>query len=144
MDGPFGEALALHARTPDVFETARTELAYGGRLRRAGRRTDARPPLQRAIDVFDDFGAAPWSELARAEYAATGETARRRAPSNVDELTPQELQISFLLAEGRTTREAAAAMFLSPKTIEYHLRNIYRKLAIHSRDELRDALRRTQ
>ncbi|MGZ4387854.1 MAG: response regulator transcription factor, partial [Gaiellaceae bacterium] len=75
------------------------------------------------------------------QLAATGETARRRTPSSLDELTPQELQISLLLAEGRTTREAAAALFLSPKTIEYHLRNAYRKLAVHSRDELRQALR---
>ena len=141
IDDMFGMALELHERTPDVFETARTELAYGGRLRRAGRRVEARIALQHAIDVFDDFGAAPWSQLARTEYAATGETARRRAPSSLDELTPQELQISLLLADGRTTREAAASMFLSPKTIEYHLRNIYRKLAIHSRDELRDTLR---
>ncbi|MGZ4353034.1 MAG: ATP-binding protein [Gaiellaceae bacterium] len=141
FDRCFEEALALHARTPDVFETARTELAHGGRLRRAGRRVDARGRLRAALDVFDDLGAAPWAELARAELAATGETARRRTPSSLDELTPQELQISLLLAEGRTTREAAAALFLSPKTIEYHLRNAYRKLAVHSRDELRQALR---
>jgi DNA-binding CsgD family transcriptional regulator len=140
IDDAFGVALELHERTRDVFETARTELAYGARLRRAGRRADARIALQHAIDIFDGFGAAPWSELARAEYEATGETARRRAPSSLDELTPQELQIALLLADGRTTREAAASMFLSPKTIEYHLRNIYRKLAIHSRDELRDAV----
>jgi DNA-binding CsgD family transcriptional regulator len=101
----------------------------------------ARERLRAAIEVFDDLGAAPWAELARVELAATGETARRRMPSSLDELTPQELQISLLLAEGRTTREAAAALFLSPKTIEFHLRNAYRKLAIHSRDELRDAVR---
>lgn len=141
FDSCFEQALALHARTPDVFEAARTELAYGARLRRAGRRVRAREQLRAALDVFDDLGAAPWAELARAELAATGETARRRDPSTLDELTPQELQISLLLAGGRTTREAAAALFLSPKTIEYHLRNAYRKLAIHSRDELRDALR---
>ena len=136
----FEEAMALHARTPDVFETTRTELAFGARLRRAGRRVQARERLRAAIDVFDDLGAAPWAELARTELAATGETARRRDPSSLDELTPQELQVSLLLAEGRTTREAAAALFLSPKTIEYHLRNAYRKLAIHSREELRRAL----
>ncbi len=141
FDACFTEALTLHARTPDVFEAARTELAYGVRLRRAGLRVRARERLRSALDVFDDLGAAPWAELARAELAATGETARRRNPSSLGELTPQELQISLLLAQGRTTREAAAALFLSPKTIEYHLRNAYRKLAIHSRDELRDALR---
>ena len=137
----FEEALDLHAATPDVFERARTELAFGARLRRDGRRSEARERLRRAIDVFDGLGAAPWAELARTELAATGETARRRDPSSLDELTPQELQVSLLLAEGRTTREAAASLFLSPKTIEYHLRNAYRKLAIHSRDELRQALR---
>ncbi len=144
FDGCFEEARALHARTPDVFETARTELAHGARLRRAGRRVQARERLRAAIDVFDDLGAAPWAELARAELAATGETPRRRDPSSLDELTPQELQISLLLAEGRTTREAAAALFLSPKTIEYHLRNVYRKLAIHSREELRHAMSSTR
>ena len=140
FDAVFEDALALHAQTADVFERARTELAYGSRLRRAGHRTRAREELRAALDAFDLLGAAPWAELARAELAATGETARRRDPGGLDELTPQELQISLLLAAGRTTREAAAALFLSPKTIEYHLRNVYRKLDIHSRDELRTAL----
>jgi DNA-binding CsgD family transcriptional regulator len=141
FDQEFERALELHDRTPDVFERARSQLAYGARLRRAGRRAEARERLHAAMDAFDDLGAAPWGELARTELAATGETARRRTPSTLDELTPQELQVALLLAEGRTTREAAAALFLSPKTIEYHLRNAYRKLAIHSRDELRAALR---
>jgi len=123
-----------------VFETARTRLAYGARLRRSGERARAREQLRAAIETFDVLGAAPWSDAARTELAATGETARRRDPSSLDELTPQELQVAMLLADGRTTREAAAALFLSPKTIEYHLRNVYRKLSIHSRDELRAAL----
>jgi DNA-binding CsgD family transcriptional regulator len=136
----FEEALALHARTPDVFETARTELAYGVRLRRAGRRRDARGRLRVALDAFDRLGASPWAERARSELAATGETARRRDASTLDELTPQELKVSLLLAEGKTTREAAAALFLSPKTIEYHLRSAYRKLGVNSRGELAEAL----
>ncbi len=140
IDDRFAASLALHDRTPDVFERARTTLAYGTRLRRAGRRREARVPLRAALSTFEDLGAAPWAELARAELAATGETARRRDPSTLDELTPQELQVALVLAEGKTTKEAAAALFLSPKTIEYHLRNVYRKLAIHSRDELRRAL----
>jgi DNA-binding CsgD family transcriptional regulator len=70
---------------------------------------------------------------------ATGETLRRRDPSTIDELTPRELQIALALAGGRTTRETAAAMFLSPKTVEYHLRHVYQKL-VHSRDELTRAL----
>ena len=82
----------------------------------------------------------PWAERARTELAATGETLRRRDPSTLDALTPQELQIALLLAGGRTTREAAAALFLSPKTIEYHLRHVYLKLGIHSREELAAAL----
>jgi DNA-binding CsgD family transcriptional regulator len=90
--------------------------------------------------VFDRLGALPWAERARAELAATGETLRRRDPTTIDELTPQELQIALLLASGKTTREAAAALFLSPKTIEYHLRRVYLKLGIHSRTELAEAL----
>ena len=86
--------------------------------------------------TFDDLGAAPWADQAAAELAATGETARRRDPSTLDDLTPQELQIARLLAEGKTTREAAAAIFLSPKTVEYHLRHVYQKLGINSREEL--------
>jgi DNA-binding CsgD family transcriptional regulator len=140
----FEAALDLHGATLDEFETARTELAYGGRLRRAGKRTAAREHLRAALATFDGLGAAPWSEQARVELAATGETARRRDPSSLDQLTPQELQVSLLLAEGKTTREAAAALFLSPKTIEYHLRNTYRKLGIHSRDELRETLYTTR
>jgi DNA-binding CsgD family transcriptional regulator len=139
-DRAFDAALALHAETPDTFETARTELAYGGRLRRAGERVRARERLRAALDAFDDLGAVPWADATRAELAATGERVRPRDPSRLGDLTPQELQIALLLAEGRTTREAAAAMFLSPKTIEYHLRNAYRKLGIHSRDELRAAM----
>jgi DNA-binding CsgD family transcriptional regulator len=140
FEAAFEAALALHAQTPDAFEAARTRLAYGARLRRARRRVQARAPLRAAIAAFDRLGAAPWSEHARAELAATGETARRRDPSTIDALTPQELQIGLLLAEGRTTREAAAALFLSPKTIEYHLRNAYRKLGVRSRDALAAAL----
>jgi DNA-binding CsgD family transcriptional regulator len=138
----FDEALGLHAQTPDVFETARTRLAYGARLRRAGHRVRAREQLREAIESFDGLGAAPWSSLARVELQATGETARKRDPSTLDQLTPQEVQIALLLAGGSTTREAAAAMFLSPKTIEYHLRNVYRKLGIHSREELADVMAR--
>jgi DNA-binding CsgD family transcriptional regulator len=132
----FEAALELHAQTPDVFETARTRFAYGAYLRRARRRVRARDELRAALDAFERLGAAGWADQAEAELAATGETARRRDASTLDQLTPQELQIAHLLAAGRTTREAAAAIFLSPKTVEYHLRNVYRKLGINSRDEL--------
>ncbi|HEX4717266.1 MAG TPA: LuxR family transcriptional regulator [Thermoleophilaceae bacterium] len=136
MEAWFDEALRLHARTPDVFEQARTRLAYGASLRRARKRVRAREELRAALQVFDALGAQPWADQASAELAATGETARRRDASTLDDLTPQELQIARLLADGKTTREAAAAVFLSPKTVEYHLRNVYRKLGIASRDEL--------
>jgi DNA-binding CsgD family transcriptional regulator len=141
-DPHFETALALHAQTLDAFETGRTHLAYGARLRRERQRVRAREQLRAAIDVFDRLGADPWSEMARAELAATGETARRRNVTTLNDLTPQELQIALSLAEGRTTRETATALFLSPKTIEYHLRNVYRKLDIGSRGELKAAMAR--
>jgi DNA-binding CsgD family transcriptional regulator len=141
-DRSFETALTLHAKTPDGFETARTHLAYGARLRRERQRLRARDHLRAAIDIFDRLGADPWSDRARAELAATGETARRRDPATINDLTPQELQIALSLADGRTTREAAAALFLSPKTVEYHLRNVYRKLSIGSRTELKTHMAR--
>src|SRR5580693_1377722 len=109
----------------------------GGRERQ---RVRAREQLRAALDVFDHLGADPWAEMARTELAATGETARRRDVTTLSDLTPQALQIALSLAEGRTTRETAAALFLSPKTIEYHLRSVYRKLDIGSRSELKAAM----
>jgi DNA-binding CsgD family transcriptional regulator len=79
---------------------------------------------------------------ARAELAATGETRRRRDRPGIDDLTPQELQVALLLTSGKTTRETAAALFLSPKTVEYHLRHVYQRLGIHSRQELAQQLGR--
>ncbi|WP_029433032.1 AAA family ATPase [Blastococcus sp. URHD0036] len=136
IDARFAEALALHVRTPDVFETARTRLAHGTRLRRARRRADARGPLRAALAGFESLGAGPWADRAAAELRATGVTAARRAAGPLQSLTPQEQQIARLLAAGSTTREAAAALFLSPKTIEYHLRHVYTKLDVGSRAEL--------
>jgi DNA-binding CsgD family transcriptional regulator len=94
----------------------------------------------RTPNLFEELGARPWAEQARSELAATGQRARRRDPSTLDALTPQELQIARLLADGMTVRDAAASAFLSPKTVEYHLRNAYRKLGIRSRAELAGAL----
>jgi DNA-binding CsgD family transcriptional regulator len=136
LDPPFAQALALHARTPDVFEQARTQLAYGARLRRARRRIDAREQLRAALETFESLGAVPWIEQASAELAATGETARRRDVSTLDQLTARELQVALLLSRGLTTRVAAGQLFLSPKTVEYHLRHVYQKLGIGSRTEL--------
>jgi DNA-binding CsgD family transcriptional regulator len=132
----FELALEFHDQTLDGFEAARTHLAYGERLRRLRQRIRSREQLRLALETFERLDARPWADRARSELAASGETLRRRDPSNLEELTPQELQIALLLAEGRTTREAAATLFLSPKTIEYHLRHVYQKLDISSRPEL--------
>ena len=140
FEARFERALALHALTPDSFETGRTRLAYGERLRRARERRRAREQLRAALEAFERLDAAPWAQRARTELEATGETLRRRDPSAVEALTPQEVRIAHLLAAGRTTREAAAALFLSPKTVEFHLRSLYRKLDIHSRAELAAAV----
>lgn len=118
------------------FERARLLLNWGERLRRSGLRIDAREHLRAAHDVFELLGAEPWAERARAELRASGETARRRNPSSLDELTPQELQVLREIAAGATYRQAAQNLFLSPKTIEYHLHKIYRKLDVQSRQEL--------
>ncbi len=142
IEGHFDRALELHAQTLDTFEAARTRLAYGERLRRARNRVRARKQLREALETFERLDARPWADRARAELAASGETLRRRDPSSIDELTPQELQIALHLAGGKTTRETAAAVFLSPKTVEYHLRHVYQKLNIHSREELARALPR--
>ena len=132
--------MSQHEQTPDAFEAARTRLAYGERLRRARNRVLAREQLRTAMERVRAPRRPPWADRARTELAATGETRRRRDPTTIDELTPQELQIALLLAGGKTTRETAAALFLSPKTVEYHLRHVYQKLGIHSRDELAQTL----
>ncbi len=118
------------------FELARLRLNWGERLRRAGRRIDARDHLRVAHEAFELLGAEPWAERTRAELRASGETARRRNPSTLDELTPQELQVLREIAAGATYRQAAQSLFLSPKTIEYHLHKIYRKLGVESRQQL--------
>ena len=136
----FEAAMRHHEATPDRFEGARTQLYFGERLRRARRRVDARGRLRAALKAFDQLGAAPWAERAMAELQASGETARVRDDRYRQQLTPQELQVALTLAEGTTTKEAAARLYLSPKTVEYHLRHVYDKLEIRSREELRAAL----
>ncbi len=136
LDDRFAAALALHAQTLDVFEEARTRLAYGACLRRVRRRADARGELRAALGSFERLGAVRWADTAAAELEATGESVARAGASPSGALTPRETQIALLLAEGRTTRQAAAALFLSPKTVEYHLRHVYTKLGIASRAEL--------
>ena len=129
-------ALASHDEASRPFERARTELAYGEFLRRARRRVDAREHLRAALDGFETLGAMPWAERARIELRASGQTARRRDPSTRDELTPQEIQIARFVARGLSNREVAAQLFLSPRTIDFHLRNVFRKLDITSRTQL--------
>jgi DNA-binding CsgD family transcriptional regulator len=134
----FATAMAVldSLTSENSFERARLRLNWGERLRRSGRRTDAREHLRAAHGIFELLGAEPWAERARAELRASGETARRRNPSSLDELTPQELQVLQEIAAGATYRQAAQHLFLSPKTIEYHLHKIYRKLDVQSRQEL--------
>jgi DNA-binding CsgD family transcriptional regulator len=119
-----------------AFERARTELCFGEYLRRHGLRRECRGRLGAAYEVFEAIGAVPWAERARAELRASGRTLRRREPAAQEQLTPQELQIARLVAEGKTNRDVAATLFVSPKTVEFHLTRIYRKLEIHSRSEL--------
>ena len=140
LDGRFADALRLHDEGVDTFERARTLMLHGARLRRARRRIDARVPLEQARADFEKLGARRWADIAATELEATGLRARVRQTGPVLDLTARELQIADLLAQGRTTREAAAALFLSPKTVEYHLRHVYTKLDITSRAELRDRL----
>ena len=142
MDAAFEAAFAQHALTPDRFETARTRLLYGERLRRMRRRADCRVQLRAAMEDFERLGARRWSDVASAELDASGlhlSGGARAGP--VIDLTARELQIALLLADGQTTRQAAAALFLSPKTVEYHLRHVYTKLGIASREELTARMR---
>ncbi len=136
----FIDAKHYHELNSDSFERGRTYLTFGERLRRARHRVEARRELRHAFEIFDRLGADPWAERARLELLATGETARRRGGPALDELTPQEFQIAQLLAEGATTRETAAKLFLSPKTVEYHLRNVYDKLGVRTRAALREIM----
>ena len=131
----FLEALGHHAEYKSSFDEARTRLCFGERLRRAQRRRDARDQLRLALETFERLGATPWADRARNELRATGERLRPRDEAR-EELTAQELRIALLAAEGKTNRQIGATMFLSPKTVEFHLGRAYRKLGISSRAEL--------
>ncbi len=133
----FARAIEL-APALSPFDEGRSELLYGEWLRRRRRRIDARRHLRSALERFGRLGTAPWETRARAELRASGETARRRDPSTRDQLTPQELQIARLVTTGKTNPEVAAQLFLSPRTIDYHLRKVFAKLEIASRAELAD------
>ena len=132
---PFARSLALHERLGDPYAEARTRLALGERLRRSGERVDARRELGAALGALERLDAEAWAGRARRELRASGMKLRSAADAG-DELTPQELQVALQVAEGKSNKDVAAALFLSPKTVEFHLGRIYRKLSISSRAEL--------
>jgi DNA-binding CsgD family transcriptional regulator len=135
-DDHFAEALRQHDHRVPPYERARTQLAYGERLRRGRRRAEARIQLRSSLDTFDGIGTALWAQRARAELSATGETARKRNVSTLDTLTPQELRIARLVATGSSNKDVAAQLFLSSRTVEYHLGKVFTKLGVASRVEL--------
>jgi DNA-binding CsgD family transcriptional regulator len=124
------------------FLRARIQLAYGEWLHQQRRNTASRVPLRAARETFDALGVNPWSERARRLLRATGETSRPRTPEARDQLSPQELQIAQLAAEGLTNREIGQKLYLSPRTVGSHLYRAYPKLGITSRTQLREALER--
>ena len=119
---------------------ARAHLLYGEWLRRENRRVDAREQLRAAHEMLTEMGMEAFAERARRELLATGETVRKRTVETLDELTPQEEQIARLAADGHTNPEIGAQLFLSPRTVEWHLRKVFTKLGISSRRQLRTAL----
>ncbi|HEY7010494.1 MAG TPA: AAA family ATPase [Jatrophihabitantaceae bacterium] len=135
-DRHFARALQAHHQSPRLPNRARTELAYGEHLRRARRRVDARHHLRSALTLFEELGATPYAERAAQELRASGETARRRDVSTTTNLTPQERQVAALIRQGLSNRDAAAQLFLSPRTVDFHLRNVFSKLGVTSRAEL--------
>jgi DNA-binding CsgD family transcriptional regulator len=136
----YREAVARLARGNVALHLARAQLVYGEWLRRENRRVDARRQLSAAYELFHRFGAEGFAERARRELSATGETARRRTTATLGVLTPQEALIARLARDGLTNSEIGAQLFISPRTVEYHLRKVYPKLDIISRKELRHAL----
>jgi DNA-binding CsgD family transcriptional regulator len=138
----YREAVERFGRTPQRAELARSRLLYGEWLRRAGRRLEAREQLHAAHELFAGIRAEAFAERARQELVATGETLRRRPSEARDALTPQEAQIARLAAAGETNSAIGARLFISPRTVEYHLRKVFRKLDVSSRWELAEALPR--
>jgi DNA-binding NarL/FixJ family response regulator len=134
FDAPFAAALDHEERAGLPFERARTLLAHGRRLHRARRRAEARVRLREAHAGFTRLGASAWAAQAEHELRAAG--ARRRAAAAPDVLTPQERRVIAAVRRGATNREIATELFLAPKTVEFHLRQIYRKVGVRSRTQL--------
>jgi DNA-binding CsgD family transcriptional regulator len=132
----YEEAIELLSGSPATLELARAHLLYGEWLRRQRRRREAREELRTAFDMFDSMGADGFAERARIELRATGERVGRREVGAPEELTPQEAQIAALVSQGEANRDIAARLFLSPSTVEYHLRKVFRKLGVTSRTQL--------
>jgi DNA-binding CsgD family transcriptional regulator len=137
-EGHYREAVELLSTCRVVVDLARAHLLYGEWLRRGGRRQDARDQLRTAHRMLSDMGAEAFAARAARELRATGESPRGRTSQRTDELTLQEANIARLVAAGATSREVASQLFLSPRTIEAHLRSIFRKLGITSRRQLRE------
>ena len=134
------ESIERLARSRAAVELARSRLLYGEWLRRENRRTDARELLRVAHESFSHMGTDAFAERARRELRATGETVRRVTADTRDDLTPQEVQVARLARDGLTNPEIGAQLFISPRTVEYHLRKVFRKLNVTTRKELRDVL----
>ena len=135
-DPLFRESLAHHAGAGRPLDAARAQLAYGEWLRRSQRRVDARQHLRQAVETFQDLRAESLAARANQELRASGETARKRDPSTLVELTPTELQIARLVSSGLSNKDVAAQCWISPRTVAFHLRNVFAKAGVTSRGEL--------
>jgi len=136
----FRDAIELLSRTRMTAQLARTRLSYGEWLRREGRRVAAREQLRACYEMLTAMGAEGFTERARRELLATGESVRKRTVETDGELTAQEAQIARLASDGHTNPEIAAELFLSARTVEWHLHKVFAKLGVSSRRELRAAL----